>query len=425
MRSPFVLLFIACAILVSATDLYVKEFGGAGAYSTINDALTAASSEDRILILPKAGSAPYIENLTLDKSIQLLSAQNGSRFFLQGNIDISTSLPAGAAIVIDGLNITSGNIAPGSNSVNQVTVDIVNSALQNGYIRFGQNFRVNIAGSTINSSTTALYAVEVCKGNILGNTISSPTLGLNFNNDAVSTSDTFFIVGNDISVTGNFSTSSMLGLSWSTTSYFYFIANNTITQSNTTYSGNSSVTYNMVTLAKKAGTNSHEINTFLNNTVSLAVTGALATANVVFVGIRGTTLDNRCLVLNNLVHYSGNATTRNGFNVSGTPQFSYNNVSGGNNFNAGTATDPSNTSMNVTFSGGCIATNQNLGHPDPIFTDLDLTRNDWGACGGSFNIAQNYQVAGTAGSAKVHLVLAPRRVLQGSTLNVTATGHDR
>mgnify|MGYP002479593447 CR=1 FL=1 len=46
--------------IASAADLYVRDLGAGGAYSSISAAITAATNGDRIIIRPKAGSLPYI-----------------------------------------------------------------------------------------------------------------------------------------------------------------------------------------------------------------------------------------------------------------------------------------------------------------------------------------------------------------------------
>lgn len=47
------------SVVASAADLYVRDFGAGGAYSSISAAITAAVDGDRIIIQPKAGGIPY------------------------------------------------------------------------------------------------------------------------------------------------------------------------------------------------------------------------------------------------------------------------------------------------------------------------------------------------------------------------------
>ena len=97
------LFFIAIASLftsmVSAADLYVRDLGAGGSYSTISAAITAANDGDRIIIRPKAGSLPFIENLTIDKSLSFVSEINFSKYILQGTITITPA--AGRVVTIN------------------------------------------------------------------------------------------------------------------------------------------------------------------------------------------------------------------------------------------------------------------------------------------------------------------------------------
>jgi hypothetical protein len=163
----------------------------------------------------------------------------------------------------------------------------------------------------------------------------------------------------------------------------------------------------------------------MNNTAVFNVT--TVNSSYTYLGMTSTN-DPSILFFNNLVHY--NSTTpasRTAYNIPNGVQFSYNNASSASTFNSTSNPDVTNTSTNVTINTttGCLTNNPDLGHPNAIFTDLDLTRNDWGACGGSFNATQNYFNTSTPGTAKVHLLLAPRRVLQGGTISIEAEGHDR
>lgn len=425
MKTFFTFLIALFSLSTFAADLFVQEFGGGGTYSTINDAFVAASAGDRILIRPKSANAPYIESLTINKSIQLLTATNGSRFYMQGSITISSTLPVGSFVVIDGVQITTGSITQLTTSTNPVNVSIVNSNVQSGSVRFGKRFNLTLANNSItNPSSSTTYAVSFCKGNVLGNFINSPSFGLECTTDSTAANDTLYIVGNRITISGNFS-GGVRAFQWANTSYFFYIANNYFTQSSATFSGTSNSSHPMFRISSsfKPGANSNEINTILNNTVVFNVLITGLSANTY--GIEGLSLDSRCSVFNNLIVCNQTNSNQYGFNVSGTPQVSYNNVSNAL-FNAGTVSVAGNSLQSVTLSGssGCLTNFPDLGHPNPIFTDLDLTRNDWGACGGSFNISVNYPNT-LNGTARVNLVRIPRRILQGGVFSINADGHDR
>lgn len=406
-----------------SADLYVKEFGGGGAYSTINDALAVSSAGDRILVAAKAGDAPYIENLSITKPLQILTATNGSRYTLQGNITIATSLPAGSSVVLDGISITIGNISA-SASTSAISVYVVNSVLSSGTITFGNRINATIANSAI-TNPSAGYTVTFCNGKLLGNTITAYGQGILVNNDAVASLDTINIVGNKVEFTSDFVANIFNGLTWSSSNNFFNISNNYFNHPSNNYSGSNGQAYNMVNFTTyKAGTNTNQYNNFVNNSIKFNQPNL---SSVTITGVTGT-LDARCNVFNNIVVHTVTGLKRS-FNLNGNPQFSYNTGSGGATFNAGnTPSDPTNTFTATIYAltnNGCSSSISNTGHPDPIFTDLDLTRNDVGPCGGSYNITTNFLTPGTVGTGKVHWLEAPRRVSQGSTLSIKAEGHDR
>ncbi len=82
------LLIIAFAGLSStmafAADLYVRNGGASGAYSTVSAAITAASDGDRIIIQPKINGTAYVENVTINKSLTFVSETNYNKYIIQG-----------------------------------------------------------------------------------------------------------------------------------------------------------------------------------------------------------------------------------------------------------------------------------------------------------------------------------------------------
>jgi hypothetical protein len=73
----------------------------------------------------------------------------------------------------------------------------------------------------------------------------------------------------------------------------------------------------------------------------------------------------------------------------------------------------------VCTSSDCV----NQGHPSTDYTDHDLSRNDRGVAGGSFRYTNFWPIL--TGGARVYIVKTPRTVLQSSTINAEADGHDR
>jgi hypothetical protein len=269
MKSIIICLFTCIASFSYAADLFVQEFGGGGTFSTINDAITASSNGDRILVQPKAGNAPFIESLTVNKAIQILTASNGNRFFLQGNITIATTLAAGSTVVIDGVNITIGGISQTTNSTNAVNVYIVNSVLQSGFIRFAQRFNVTVANNTVTGTTnTSACIVDICRGHILGNTVNAVEGGIRVQSDAINNTDTTYIVGNRVNLSTNFSNTFFQGINWGSSTSFCFIANNFVQQTNNNSIVLGTSSFPLINIGGiKPGTNSNERNNILNNTI--------------------------------------------------------------------------------------------------------------------------------------------------------------
>lgn len=420
-----------------AADLYVKEFGGGGAYSTISSAIAAAAHGDRILIEPKAGAGLYIENITIDKNLQLLTAANGAMYYVQGTVTIGTGLPSGSHVVIDGMRLTVGDITAGA-STNTINVSLVNNYLGDGSISLGNNIVSTIANNEITYfSTTTNYALDIRKGNVFGNYVTTSAFGIRISSN-VSSPDTCFIVGNRVRL-AVYHTSGIVGILWANSSQFFYISNNYVNSITNTLASTSAHNYSLIRIsAFKSGTNANEFNNLLNNSMNYDLTASTSMTGVGgLTGVFATVaLNQSCNIFNNLVQYQESSVTgRSGFNINGTPQFGYNIVNCVTTtsfINIGNATGNSNTRSTVNlalYSYGCpvLTSNAlvNAGHPDPIFTDLNLTRNDIGACGGSYNINENYMINGTAGSAKVHWLWTPRRVLQGGLVTIKAEGHDR
>lgn len=426
MKFFFTLLFTSAIVSsVMAADIYVREFGG-GAYPTISEAIDASSSGDRILVVPKSGNAAYIENLSINKRIQLLSATNGARFYVQGNVTISTGLLANGHVVIDGMYVTVGNITAGS-STNPISVTIVNTRLGDGRIGLGTNIYATIANCQINNTGTST-SISFTKGKCLGNRVTAENFGIAVANDNTTGTDTTYVVGNNVIISGL--ATNLRAFSWSNSGQFFYIANNQFRLSTTELQQTPLRT--LVSIGSfKAGTNSNEMNNFLNNTIYFAIPAGNNTGTS-FVGLSAGTLDNRCNIINNLVRFAANSpTTRAAFDINGNPNIQYNTIGGVTVWNKGTATLSngsyySTTTVSTNLNGCVTGTYRNTGHPDPIFTNLDLTRNDVGTCGGSYNIEENFPNMGQAGvPAIVHWLEAPRRVLQGGTVAIKAEGHDR
>ena len=102
------LLFIIVGLISSiatAADLYVRNAGAGGAYSSVSAAVTASSNGDRIIIQPKSNGSAYVENVTINKSLTFVSETIYNKYFIQGTITINPA--AGRVVTIS--NLSSGN----------------------------------------------------------------------------------------------------------------------------------------------------------------------------------------------------------------------------------------------------------------------------------------------------------------------------
>ncbi|OFY87530.1 MAG: hypothetical protein A3F72_17955 [Bacteroidetes bacterium RIFCSPLOWO2_12_FULL_35_15] len=399
---------------INATDLCVAENGAGGCYSTITDAVNAAVNGDRIIINPKAGNAAYAENLTITKSLQFLCNVEGGEYTMQGNITIT---PAQSRIIVFiGMKNLQGNMTATGNSPVGVRckVSIMNCNFVNGNVNLDwDNFDVTIASCVFLDGNIGIRYGKVIGNDI--NTISNYNSGypnsyyrysVYIGQDATATNDSLQIVGNKISYNGSVYAYQVAIMAYSANQYYY-ITNNILT--------GSSLSHGVYIAASKNSTIGR--NTIVNNTIS--VTAALN------IGVSITTVVNSSYdVINNLIL----ATTGTGIAASGggPVQVSYNLMSnplvlsgitddGTNNLSSNTTLDANNRPNN-----GSDAING--GSPDEAYYDINLTRNDAGAFGGSFTQDNFYPVTG---AARVYFVRAPRKVTLGSTINVKGDAFDR
>lgn len=428
MNAKKILLSTVMAVLFSANlfaaDLCVNEAGSGGCYSSINAALAAANDGDRILIQPKTGNAPYVENLTINKSVQLLSNQEAVKWSLTGNITITPAV--GRSISILHMYNTTGNITASGNSPMgaRCKVNIMDCDLANGYINFNYDyFDVNIISSIIQDGYVALRY-----GNVIGNSISASTYLkmftvssiytlLYYYTDALATNDTLYIVGNILNINSGTHTY-YTNIFLQSTSQFFYVSNNYMTKQNTYYDCSGILFYYHKN--STLGTNSVYNNTmYTPQSYSYYYDAIQINSN--FIG-QFDIKNNICYAPNipagNVRYYSA---------ATPTVGFSYNYCAPNGVLtgivNNGTNNLSSNSSLNISngqLNGGSDGING--GYPDLTFYDLDLTVNDVGAYGGSFSLSNFHPITG---AARVYFVNAPRTVLQSGTLNIRANSFDR
>jgi hypothetical protein len=398
-----------------ATDRIVAEGGQGGAYSSINAAINAAVSGDRILIYPKANGGHYSENISItNKSLQLLSAEEGTRFKMSGYIYFDPTV-AGLELVVIQAHLLSGAIATNINAPTgtRCKVTIMDNILESGAISFDANyFDCNISNNTLLSGYIGFRF-----GKVIGNSVTQLygcSHAIYISTDAVATNDINYIVGNSVIMNEyHWCGTSIGGILNSSTTQFFYIANNFV-DTNATYhigiyiagtkdsNANKNCVYNNSILHNGNGNNwalytsSHNsLTEFYNNTIDVNGPGAYAF---------GSSLQS----------------------VNDAFQFNYTNLNTTLSFNTivndGTNVQGAVFTMNPSTGEVTSGASVDGGNPDNAHTDLDLTRNDADCYGGSYSRENFIQ---TPGGAVTSFVIAPRRVLAGQTISISADGYDR
>ncbi|MFP3597092.1 hypothetical protein [Chryseobacterium sp. SIMBA_029] len=380
---------LSCTMAFAA-DLYVRNGGAGGAYSTVSTAITAASDGDRIIIQPKANGEAYVENLIINKSLTFVSETNYTKYIIQGNVSINPA--TGRTVTIS--NLSSGyygmyNVeATFPIGTGRTIINIVNCDLHN-VLTDKVNFTTNISGCTISGN------LKFSHGRCTANKAQSIAV--------VATQDSS-PVGSDIEVYGNVSSS--------------FISNS---QSNYNFKFNNNFCTGIYIYGLKAGSS----NEIINNTV---YNYTAADTAPFYVNLGNSLNAGNIAIINNA----------SSFVVGGTNaciQNKSNNVAITANYNVftntfvteGNMTQSDNSgSMTLNFDNAAYTVtgmNVNAGNPAIKYTDLDLTRNDAGHYGGS-NSWINYWPANNANKPQVNYLSTPRSITSG-TFNISGSGFSK
>ncbi len=393
-----------------AADRIVEEFGVSPTYPNITAAVTAASNGDRIIIKNRAGDIPWIENITVDKSLQFLSYANDGPFVVQGTYTIPSA--DGREVTIIGMRNTAGGIAgsAGGTSTRGTKVRIIDSYFVNGSVVLNLNaFDVDVVSSTFANGTVSISFGNVIGNNIDGTNVSDEGISVNTTGTGAAV-DTCAIVGNKVKskvgyegiwgysfgqvlhIRNNYIQHGWMGIEVAEgpTGTANLIWNNTITA----YTGNFT-TYGI----DLANTNPGSIWEVMNNVVTKTWSG----------DNRGINDDSGNQGQINV--YFNHVSSLLNFPIS--PTFTF----------VGSNTTTSSISLNPdgTLVGGELAIDG--GNPAAPFYDLDLTIGDAGAYGGSYTLA-NFHPLHT-GAARVYMAAHPFNVRQGTTLRVKASAFDR
>ncbi|REC62479.1 hypothetical protein DRF65_10325 [Chryseobacterium pennae] len=374
-----------------AADLYVRNGGTGGAYSTVGAAITAASDGDRIIIQPKTNGTAYVENLTINKSLTFVSETNYNKYFIQGTITINPA--AGRVITIS--NLTSGNYTINDVTVNgpssggRTTLNLLNCDLNNVYAH-QSNVTTNISGCIVGGILTFSHGIATAN--------KAQFISVRSN-----TQDTS-IASSDVEVYGN-------------------IVENVLTHTQSTYNfkfHNNFCARIAVHAIKTGGSNE-----IINNTIYDTSAGDLAPF---YISYNNNTITGDIAIMNNAVSFvvgqtnaciqnnSNNINVTASYNVFTNPFVTQGNITQNNN----------SGSVNMNFNNTTYTVtgmNVNAGNPDVKYTDLDLTRNDAGHYGGS-NSWANYWPANVGNKPQVNYLATPRTI-SGGTLNINGSGFSK
>ena len=392
------LFFIAIASLftsiASAADLYVRDLGAGGSYSTISAAITAANDGDRIIIRPKAGSLPFIENLTIDKSLSFVSEINFSKYILQGTITVTPA--AGRVVTINNLQISGTNAisVSGDTTGGRTTLNLLNSTTA--------AVNAGVANTTLNMSGCTGTAIAMSHGRVTGNKLTS----ININTPTIDTNpstDDIEIIANAFSVSG-------IAINLNQKNYNFRVLNN--------FAGTGYITI----LAVKNNSTNEIINNVISSTNTSNANNSIQVSSPAgFTGLVS--------ILNNVFYYIGPTYgTFYPVTASGVSCYVYYNVSNysvtmptiTNSGNNNTASITLNTT-NYTVNGLAA----NTGSPEDDFADIDLSRNDRGNFGGSDTWA-NYWPTTVGNKPQVNYLKTPRRIYTGTTeMNATGSSYSK
>jgi len=375
-----ILLAVLLSMQAFAADLIVRDGGAGGAFATITEAINAAVDGDRIIIRPKVGDTPYIEDVVIDKSLTLLSEINGDNYEISGSVTISVDL---------------------NRTVNIFNAFVTGNVDLNGVVSGGRAF-VNIADSvsngslylsldnvTVNVVRTVCGTINFKHGKVIASTCSRIDLEDDLG-DSLSTEDVYMIANR---VTNEFIQG--ISLEVASSNYPFHMLNNSF---NIGFRSEGT-RINVV----KAGSTNFIVNNYISSSdTPLDIT---------------TTSNATIVVRNNLF---GNSPLSQVRAAGGTYVIVQHNMTSDDNFFTSNASVDENnignaTFDNVTFTGD----NVNAGHPDAIYTDIDLTQNDIGPKGGSYT--QDNYFTGDNTTPYVFFLKTPPTIFNGTT-NFEVTG---
>lgn len=406
------------AFMAQATDRVVEQSGVSPAYSSIQAAINAALNGDRILIKNRPGGIPWIEDLTIAKSLELLSYDNDVQWIIQGNVSVTSG--TNRNITILGMRNLSGDLSytTSSGTSRSTHVKVIDCSFESGQVGLQSDAYIL---DVIHTDITDGYIYNY-NGNIIGCELNNSTINI-FNNNSYR-NETVRIIGNKIT-TPDASSYGSQGIDINNITYDFEIKNNLITacrgisveksvSSQTFYIYNNSIrtTRSTNTAGTHYGAKGLELRHSGQGSSSATyeiMNNAIDRFNAANVSNWGIDIYGQVGDIN--VYY-------NWIDSDFAPEFSGSapTVDFANNIT---------TAFNINADGSLPGGSPLIdgANPDPSFYDLDLSTGDAGAFGGSYTL-DNFHPLHT-GSARIYMVNYPFQVRQGSTLNIGADSYDR
>ncbi|MES2557630.1 MAG: hypothetical protein V4604_15850 [Bacteroidota bacterium] len=397
--------------LVFATDRVVQQGGPVGTYASISAAITAAVDGDVVIINNRTDGLPWIEALSINKSLTFVSAVDNVQWWMEGTVNVI--MAEGRAVTIIGCRNTAASgtfTKTGTTPVNRTVVNIL-------YSDITSDINMGSAGINFYLGSSKARDVSCSFGKLYGNDIRS----LVFNADAVATEDINQIIGNRI---GAVNAANSFAFSYLSTTQYLFCSNNYVRTANQSA---------MIVSALKSGA-------ITNRIVNCAlVCASTASQGNNFAGLflsqpSGTLTVENCALGAAFVNSSfGSSGLYASLQAQALTTFTYNiyfnqfpwgyNASGSlNNLNSA-HTSYTNFNTDGTFLSG--TGHIDAGNPTNACLDLDLSRNDVGMMGGSYSLANFLPYMSNVESSRVNFMNTPRVVNQGGTVSVQVIGYDK
>jgi hypothetical protein len=400
MKTRKLLLSLALLLLFNssfAIDRIVQENGPGGTFSTISAAITASVNGDRIIVHPKIGGNPYVENITIDKSLEIVSATDGVRYRIQGNVTV-TALN-NRTVTIIGAQLVSGDLS-GATAGWRTNVNILGCILDGGSINFNNQYYVSVVSTILESGSIILS-----HGRVIGNQLNNEGTVIQVSNSTSIADDTMNIVAN---ITPRIFCNSNIFLNI----YNNFIRRNIIN----TVANTHSIEYTFASTQSK-------MNIF-NNTVVTPYSN-FSTGRARYLSLSSPAQIKNNIFQASQVNFSNFAPSAT-LTVSGNAS-SYNYVM--NTLVAypvASSTDVLLTTNPVnTTTGQLLLPTAALNGADPSFEfyDLDLSAGDAGCFGGSYSLDNYFPITG---SSRVFWLDVPFGVTtSGGPVQIKAEGFDR